>query len=242
MEQSVASPPRLAIDIVEDEMLIAGFIERLLRSHGYEVRNLFDHAEAALTALREDPPGLMLLDLNLRKPGDGLEILKVARSHTPDMKVLVVTGCMEEEVIAEAKSLGAVAVLEKNANPEQLLKTVSDCLPAYPVEKRIPIEEAKRVLEENIGGIVQVAEWAEVMGYNRKSFLRAFRSHFNRPPHTMLIEARKKRLIHLLQLHPDSSAFERAKEMGFSNDVGLYRFIWQNFDCTVNELRSRADE
>jgi DNA-binding response OmpR family regulator len=87
----VASPPSLAkkhayqrVLLVDDAPTFRSVIARVLASRGYTVREAGD-AAAALAALRDAPPDLMLLDINLpdRTGWDVLRDLSDAGEHVP---------------------------------------------------------------------------------------------------------------------------------------------------------------
>ncbi len=69
--------PRIRVLVVEDEPGIAGFIRRGLVFEGFDVQVATDGTEA-LSILRDNPPGLVVLDVML--PGiDGMEIARRLR-------------------------------------------------------------------------------------------------------------------------------------------------------------------
>jgi DNA-binding response OmpR family regulator len=70
--------------LVDDAPTFRAVIARVLASRGYTVREAADAAEA-LAALRDEPPDLMLLDINLpdRTGWDVLRDLSVAGKHVP---------------------------------------------------------------------------------------------------------------------------------------------------------------
>jgi DNA-binding LytR/AlgR family response regulator len=60
--------------IVEDELLIAGYLERSLEKHGYSVPMIAIDYEQAITALRTIKLDLVLLDINLSGKKGGIEV------------------------------------------------------------------------------------------------------------------------------------------------------------------------
>src|SRR5436305_3066166 len=79
----------MRILVIEDERQLAGHITRALTRHGHCLRAAHDGAEGLQAAL-DDPPDLVLLDLNL--PGlDGLSILAKLREAQSAARVLVLT-------------------------------------------------------------------------------------------------------------------------------------------------------
>lgn len=75
--------------LVEDDALLADGQAAGLRLGGHEVR-VAGSAAAALAALREGLPDLLLLDLGL-PDGDGLALLDTVRELSPDLLVIILT-------------------------------------------------------------------------------------------------------------------------------------------------------
>lgn len=88
----------------------------LLRDSGYDVATAASPAEA-LSALRQAPPDLVLLDLNYRRDTtsgvEGLELLKQIRAQYRDLPVVILTGWATVSLAVEAMQLGAQDFLEK---------------------------------------------------------------------------------------------------------------------------------
>ncbi len=58
--------------IVEDEPIISSDIEMTLEDLGYEVTGIVDNAEDAMLSINNNPPHLILLDINLEGDVDGI--------------------------------------------------------------------------------------------------------------------------------------------------------------------------
>lgn len=88
----------------------------LLRDGGYEVATAASPAEA-LSALRQAPPDLVLLDLNYQRDTtsgvEGLELLRQIRAHHSELPVVILTGWATVTLAVEAMQLGAQDFLEK---------------------------------------------------------------------------------------------------------------------------------
>jgi DNA-binding NtrC family response regulator len=59
---------------------------------------------------------------------NGLELLKIVAEHNPDTKRVLLSGQVDEDVFAKAKSI-THAYLPKPCEPEELLKTLEELLP-----------------------------------------------------------------------------------------------------------------
>jgi two-component system phosphate regulon response regulator PhoB len=114
--------------VVEDEEDIQELIRFNLTRAGYEVVTVAS-GEAALTAVHQQPPQLVLLDLML--PGtDGLEVCRRMRgdSVTRDIPVIMVTAKGEESDVVAGLELGADDYIVKPFSPRVLTARVQAVL------------------------------------------------------------------------------------------------------------------
>ena len=66
--------------IVEDETIIALDLECGLRRLGFEVVGVADHRDEALALFAETKPDLVLMDVLIRGPADGIATAQVANA------------------------------------------------------------------------------------------------------------------------------------------------------------------
>jgi DNA-binding response OmpR family regulator len=103
-------PPRLLV--VDDEPDILFALRDFFSGRGWEVDCAADRDEAgALVAAR--PYALLLVDLRLSGPTDGLDLVALARQRRPAIRIVVLTAYGSPEVEAVARGLGADAFLAK---------------------------------------------------------------------------------------------------------------------------------
>jgi DNA-binding response OmpR family regulator len=119
--------------IVEDHPTMRAAMRLVLEHEGFVIREAAD-GPAALAMVREQPPDLMFLDLNI--PGtSGAEVLKELKADplTATVPVIIVTATPEEERDF-VLSLGADEYFTKPFSPTALLRTVERVLdrPAPP--------------------------------------------------------------------------------------------------------------
>jgi two-component system nitrogen regulation response regulator NtrX len=116
-----------SILIVDDEPNIRRMVGALLGTEGYEVRDASD-AVAGLARAVEYEPDLVLLDLMMPNPTDGLELLEQLRGRFPDLPVVMMSGRAGLADAVKATRLGAVNFLEKPLTPEGVLLAIASAL------------------------------------------------------------------------------------------------------------------
>ncbi len=111
--------------VVDDEPHIRTVLRRYLEADGLAVIEAAD-GEAALAAIRENPPDLVLLDVML--PGiDGIEVLRQLRSFS-DAYVILVTARTEEVDKLVGLGVGADDYVTKPFSPREVTARVKAVL------------------------------------------------------------------------------------------------------------------
>jgi two-component system, OmpR family, response regulator VicR len=124
--KSVAKTKVQCILVVDDNPDDRELFRRILEKDGYFVVECSSGKEA-LAAVEKVRFELMTLDMTM--PGvDGFEVLQVARSKQPELKIVAVSGLMHGRVLEPAKALGADAALDKNQATDLLLPLVRNLL------------------------------------------------------------------------------------------------------------------
>jgi DNA-binding response OmpR family regulator len=118
---------RGSVLVVEDEPTIAEVVARYLTRAGYGTRIAGDGV-AALDAVREEPPDLVVLDLMLPRL-DGLEVMRRIRDrHRRDIAIILLTAKGEEADRVIGLRLGADDYVVKPFSPAELVARVDAVL------------------------------------------------------------------------------------------------------------------
>ena len=122
--------PGPSVLIVDDDSRLREYVRVNLEMEGYAVREAASAAEG-LEALEEEPPDLILLDVMMPQV-DGWEMLRrVQERHgIGAIPVIMFSGKVDEESAAEAASRGAQGFIGKPFNPQQLIDSTKQLLPA----------------------------------------------------------------------------------------------------------------
>ena len=107
---------------IDDDEVARESVELLLTRWGFRV-SLATSGEAGLAVLDQDPPDLILVDLQM--PGmDGIEVLERVRESHPLIICIMITGHATLQTAVEAMKQGAYDFLAKPFSPDELKLTV----------------------------------------------------------------------------------------------------------------------
>ena len=117
---------RGSILVVDDEPTIGEVVSRYLERAGYEAR-VAEDGLAALDAVAERPPDLIVLDLML--PGlDGLEVMRRVRAEDRSSAIILLTAKGDESDRIVGLRLGADDYVVKPFSPAELVARVDAVL------------------------------------------------------------------------------------------------------------------
>jgi excisionase family DNA binding protein len=121
---------RRLILIVDDDARLREFVRVNLEMEGYSVREA-SNADEGLSALEDEPPDLILLDVMMPQV-DGWEMLqRVQERHgVGAIPVIMFSGKVDEQSLKTATSKGAQGFIGKPFNPQQLIESTKQLVPA----------------------------------------------------------------------------------------------------------------
>jgi DNA-binding NtrC family response regulator len=119
--------------IIDDEATIRDLLAQFLTVSAYRVTTVSSATEA-LKAVQQDPPHLIISDLQL-EDADGLEMISQLKESLPRAPVILLTGVLfEPDVVRDVLSKKVTCYLEKTSSLAKILETVRELLarPARP--------------------------------------------------------------------------------------------------------------
>lgn len=95
-------PERPVVFAVDDEVMILELIAMVLAPHGYAVET-FDDPAQALEAVKANPArvSLVITDYAMHTM-NGMEFIEQCRSVAPDLKIILASGTVNEQVYAQS--------------------------------------------------------------------------------------------------------------------------------------------
>jgi CheY-like chemotaxis protein len=113
--------------IVEDERIVARDLERRLRRLGYTVIALVTSGSEALQQAFEQQPDLMLIDIRLRGPMDGIEVVQSIRKQL-NVRIVYTSAYIDEATLARAQATHPDAFLPKPFSESHLRETLQQVM------------------------------------------------------------------------------------------------------------------
>jgi FixJ family two-component response regulator len=113
---------RAVVFVIDDDVLMRGALDNLLRSVGLDVR-VFASPQEFMRAERPDAPGCLVLDMRL--PGmSGLAVQQQLANSGVAMPVIFISGHADVPTSVRAMKAGALEFLTKPFNDQELLDAV----------------------------------------------------------------------------------------------------------------------
>ena len=140
--------------IVEDEVLVAGSMERKLVKFGYRVAGICSSAEEALEMMRETHPDMVIMDIRLDGETDGIDTAAVIERDY-EVPVIFITAYADDGTIERAKTTKPYGYIVKPFSEQELKSTIEIALYRSRAEEELKLREqqyrnAFRSMEEGI--------------------------------------------------------------------------------------------
>ena len=133
----------LRILIVEDEGIIADDIASRLKRAGYEVTAIAASAEEVFAGWRESRPDLILMDIHIDGPMDGIQTAARLR-ETSDIPIVFLSAHADRETMGRAEATGAFAFVTKPIQSVKLMTAIEEAAQRHRGAggDRLPVRQA----------------------------------------------------------------------------------------------------
>lgn len=113
--------------IIEDEFLIAEYLQAVLEDDGIAVAGTATNAASAQRLFEELSPAAVICDVRLGRE-DGVELVRRLRERR-DVGVVFVSGLGDDETLERVRSIGPAGFVQKPMRPDVLVRKVREALP-----------------------------------------------------------------------------------------------------------------
>src|SRR5688572_14077757 len=127
---------KASILIVEDSLIVAYHLKTTLESEGYKVLATYDSGEAALEFLKKGKPDVVLMDILLNGPIDGVETARLIKSEH-NLPIIYITALMDRDTIQRAKITEPFGYLTKPFEDREIFTVIEMALYKHNIESRL---------------------------------------------------------------------------------------------------------
>lgn len=111
------------IVIVEDEVITQRYLQDIFAQHQVNVSGCFDNAEETLEALKRIPCDMILMDINIKGPVDGIQLAKkILETYT--LPVIFITAHNDDATLEELLELAPYGFIGKPFSSKEILVTL----------------------------------------------------------------------------------------------------------------------
>lgn len=162
----LATDLRAKVLIAEDDAIVALDLQGMVTRLGYDVVTIADSGQAAIAAVHRFQPDIILLDMVLSGPMDGIDVAREIQKDS-DAPVVFCISSPDLAVLVRAKEISYAGYLLKPINPDSLATTIDTALYKYKLEKRVQLAEDKfRVLTEKCDVLRYFIDKHAAFGWN----------------------------------------------------------------------------
>ncbi len=239
------------IIVVEDELLIALHIKKVLEKHDYEVVIDITSVEDAILYIEKTPPDLVLIDINLNKDKEGTELGKYLLKKD-SIPYIYITSYSDKSTLEKVNMTRPKGYIVKPFKEEDLLATISVVLNNYyhkkididnsnPINKDpIPfkVKEIVSYINTNLEKKLDVEKLTKLTKWKKDHFTRLFTKYLGTTPYQYVLTKKIERSKVLLSdtLIPIN---EIAFELGFDSHSNFYHLFKKIADDTPDNFRKR---
>jgi two-component system chemotaxis response regulator CheY len=115
--------------VIDDDTIVRETIIHILEDEAYEVVSAEDGARG-MVVFRSEQPDLVITDIIMPEQ-EGIQTIAEMRKAKPDAKIIAISGggrIGKADFLSMARALGAMDVIPKPFDPDELLTIVRDCL------------------------------------------------------------------------------------------------------------------
>lgn len=114
---------KIRVVVVDDSPFSVAMLTNILTENGFNVVGSANSMDEAIEVVNEHKPDVVTMDITM-PGGDGIECTKAIHKTNPNVKVVIVSSMMDEEIIHSAKKARTSGFVQKPVDAEELTLTI----------------------------------------------------------------------------------------------------------------------
>jgi len=130
--------------IVEDEVITQRYLQDILSSNDVNVSGCFDNAEDMLEALKDITCDMILMDINIKGPMDGIQLArKILQTRT--FPVIFITAHNDDATLEELLELAPYGFINKPFSSKEVIPTLKIAYKRYLIHSNVSESKSSEV-------------------------------------------------------------------------------------------------
>lgn len=155
--------------LVEDNFNLSENIKEILTLKGYEIVEILDQAETALSIIEEKLPDLVLVDIKLKGTKTGIELAEDLR-QTIDLPIVFLTSAFGQEIVKKVKHIRPDGFITKPFTTNSLITCIELAMERHKVNLK---ESADQQKINNTDLFIRENGWLKKIVISEISFIKA---------------------------------------------------------------------
>jgi AraC-like DNA-binding protein len=235
--------------IVEDNLIIAMDIRGILEEEGYHVVSNIVSVEQAIFIIEKSPPDLILIDINLKKEKDGINLghYLLKKGGIP---YVYITSCSDKFTLERVKETYPQGFVVKPFKRIDILTTVSLALNNFKQNNTYTTKTSETVdhevpyilkgivgyIEDNINEKITISDLSLQSRWKEQHFIRVFTNYIGETPYQFIL-SKKIAMAKKMIIETDIPVIEIGFELGFQSHANFCNAFKKITIKTPNEYR-----
>ncbi|MFV5685689.1 response regulator transcription factor [Flavobacterium sp. GB2R13] len=221
------------IIIVEDSLIIAMDIRSILEQEGYNVISNVVSVEQAILLIEKTPPDLVLIDINLKREKDGVNLghYLLKKGGIP---YVYITSCSDKFTLERVKETYPQGFIVKPFKKIDILTTVSLALNNFKqnnieatktsdiIDLEVPyiLKGIVSYIEDNINEKITISDLSLRSRWKEQHFIRVFTNYIGETPYQFIL-SKKIAMAKKMIIETDIPVIEIGFELGFQSHANF---------------------
>lgn len=113
----------IKVAVIDDSPFSVAMLSNMLEENGFQVVGSANNLQQAVDMVKEQNPDVVTMDITMPE-ADGIECTKALHKINPDLKVVIVSSMMDDEIMRKAKRAKISGYVQKPVDAEELTLTI----------------------------------------------------------------------------------------------------------------------
>ena len=237
--------------IVEDSLIIAMDIRNILEDDGYNVISNVVSVEQAVLFIEKNMPNLVLIDINLKKEKDGVNLGHYLQKKG-DIPFIYITSCADKFTLERVKETYPHGFIVKPFKKIDIVTAVSLAFNNFKrntvdvtggttiIDRDVPfiLKEIVEYIEHNINEKISISDLSVRSRWKKQHFIRVFTNYIGKTPYQFIL-SKKIAMAKKMITETDIPVIDIGFELGFQSHANFCNAFKKITTKTPSDFRIR---